>query len=903
MARKSRPSRSLTLSLSSAFFLFGLSLLLIVNSINLYNNFQLETASIYAKQQRIAESAKYRVLVYLSEKFQALDTTSRIANLYESEALEKTKILNRLLGQEKAFRNLCIVNENNEQISHASRLSSMHSFSISDSLSKEINAAFERKNQFISSIYIDSQTSEPLVIMAVPIKNPLGNYDTILIAETKLRFMWDVMKDIQVGEAGRAYVVDNIGTLIAYADITRALKRENISHIDVVQRFMHPAASPPTSTFSSQSEGIEGTTVISSFATLESPKWAVVTELPVREAYANIISQVKFSLFTLLIALSFAVFIGYAVSNRIAKPIVQLRNMIKRIRSKELNTKLILPEAPHREIQDLGNSFKEMVHELNETTVSKDALLVEVKEREKTEEALRKAKITAEEASKSKSAFLANMSHEIRTPLNGIIGFSSLMFDTQLDDEQQDFLSTIQTSGEALLSIINDILDFSKIEAGKLDFESNPFPINQCVEEALDIVSHKAHAKELELTYFIHPSVPEVVLGDITRLRQIIINLLNNAIKFTAHGEVSILVHCDPVQDNNQQRIYFSVKDTGIGIPPDKLELIFQSFSQVDASTTRRFGGTGLGLAICKRLCEAMGGSITVDSIEGEGSTFTFDILIHPAPEHITNDTDSHLLSGHRVLIVDDNETNLKLLEVLCTKWKMPYTLARSAHEALELPHDFHSYDLALLDYMMPDIDGYQLAAMLQARGYNGATIILSSHGSQLEVDPSIVDRWLLKPVKRRSLLDAMVKCMRGKGIRLSSHELRGSMDKEHPMRIAVAERNTFNRKIIVRFLKELGYDADAFGSAADLIDHLASTQYDLILIDLYLTTMDGFTTSSHILAMMDPAPRIIGMSLDDNQSIRAACQEAGMVGFLHKPFQIEELTAALIDVSADVVT
>ncbi len=503
----------------------------------------------------------------------------------------------------------------------------------------------------------------------------------------------------------------------------------------------------------------------------------------------------------------------------------------------------------------------------------------------------------AEIASRAKSTFLASMSHEIRTPLNGVIGFTSLMQDTQLDEEQQEFLRTIHTSGEALLGIINDILDFSKIEAGKLDLETHPFPIHRCVEEALDIVSHRAQEKGLELAYYIAPTVPVAIVGDITRLRQIIINLLSNATKFTHKGEITVWVNAEPTDQHNTHRIRFSVKDSGIGIPANKLDNIFDTFTQADSSTTRQFGGTGLGLAICKRLSTLMGGTIKVESTEGEGSTFSFDIVVPSVSDQEEENELQNLsaLEGRHVLIVDDNETNRKLLNTLCRKWGMHCTTVSSAHELLELTDSFTSFDLVLLDYMMPNFDGFQLANTMRAQNYVGGIIILSSHGDRLKSESNVFDRWLHKPIKQKVLLDAILKYFAGDGVNLTAKDHGGSLGIHHPLRIALVEGNRISQKIILKFFNQLQYDVNVFYSPSELIEQMESSQFDVILIDLQAPLMDGISAAHQIFTLMEHPPRILATSLEDSEEIRAACKEAGFHDFLPKPFRKEALMAALI--------
>ena len=377
-------------------------------------------------------------------------------------------------------------------------------------------------------------------------------------------------------------------------------------------------------------------------------------------------------------------------------------------------------------------------------------------------EELRAAMEAAKVAAKAKSEFLATMSHEIRTPMNGVIGMTSLLSETGLTEEQRDYVETIRVSGDSLLTIINDILDFSKIEADKIELEEQPFELRQCIEEALDLVAPKAAEKGLEMAYHLGDGVPEAIVGDVTRLRQVLVNLLGNAVKFTERGEVVVTVETRSAKGSPGRALHelaFTVRDTGIGIPEDRLDRLFQSFSQVDSSTTRKYGGTGLGLAISSRLAELMGGTMWVESQVGVGSAFHFTALVQEGtlPDRPSFEGVQPSLEGKRVLIVDDNETNRKILVAQTRKWGMKPHVCASAEEALAWLDAGDRYDMALLDMQMPEMDGMALAEALRARPATRECplVMLSSIGHRLRAG-GLLDAVLSKPIKQAQLFEVL---------------------------------------------------------------------------------------------------------------------------------------------------
>ena len=536
-------------------------------------------------------------------------------------------------------------------------------------------------------------------------------------------------------------------------------------------------------------------------------------------------------------------------------------------------------------------------------------VLQDVSESHKATEMLedrnRKLEAATEEAqahARAKAEFLANMSHEIRTPLNAIIGMSELLHDVTKDRRQVEFIETIRGSGDVLLSLINDILDFSKIEAGQLTLERAPIDLNECVESSLDLASPQASRKQLELLYWVEPAVPAFVYGDMTRLRQILVNLVSNGVKFTEGGQIYIRV--SKVRDSGRDMIHFSVKDTGIGIPPDRQHRLFQAFSQVDASTNRRYGGTGLGLAICSRLVNIMGGRIWVDSEQDQGANFQFTMPLEEAPKDAASPSGSgevRNLSGLRVLIVDDNETNRWILNEQTSRWSMQPRVTGKPSEALNWVSEGNHFDLAILDGHMPEMSGYELATQLRSlRTQQELSIIILTSMKDHSQDTSKlgISDLLTKPVKVTVLEQAIATALRRTPAPAKEGlpDLAPRLGEECPLKILVAEDNSVNQRVITLLLERLGYRPEIVANGLEVLTSLKRTQFDVILMDVQMPEMDGLEAAQEVCRRLAPAnrPFMIALTANAGEGERQRCLDAGMDEYLSKPIRSVSLSAAL---------
>jgi signal transduction histidine kinase/DNA-binding response OmpR family regulator len=791
-------------------------------------------------------------------------------------------------------------------------------------------AAVDARTRVFTPVYASASKKQLLITLAQPVYDADGGALGVFSADLFLQQLASTMQSMRISSRGVAFIVDENGLLVAsstgdalYAETDGKLVRfdPSSSKIEAVRQ-AHDAVKQDIGRKLEDSvqraryvrhygQGNEAMIVnLRPFGENLGLRWSLVVAAPESDFAGSSQMALKHTAAIMLGLVALAALLAIALAWRLSRrfnllaqaalqlgqgkvPQVQQTARIAEVRS--------LSSTLHDSAQEIISN-RNALQEANEYLEERVALRTQQLE-ESREEAL--------QAAKAKAAFLATMSHEIRTPLNGVVGMTTLMADTPLNEEQLDYLHTMRVSSDQLLSVINDILDFSKIESGKLDLESEPLSIQGTIEEACDIGASRAREKGLELLVDVGDDVPPWVRGDVTRLRQILLNFLGNAVKFTEKGVIVITAHLK--EDFDIQRVIdgvsqpgalveFRVKDSGIGIPKDRQSALFQSFTQVDASTTRKYGGTGLGLAICKRLAEMMGGSVGLESVAGEGSTFWFTARMHysDAPDKSeVSILELASLEGKLAVIVDDMPVNIQILDKQLKRWKMNTVAFNNAPEALQWLST-RDADVVVTDMHMPEMDGVMFAQALHKIKPKTQFVLLTSGTLPTDSEASQFAGRLLKPYRQSQLFNILARILYSNGTPDAIVPVKKVVTKNQM--ILVADDNLVNIKVAVSMLTKLGYESVSVMDGQQAADSVAASlqaggkPFAAVLMDANMPVLDGYGSARLIISTHGrAAPPILALTASVLEEDRQRCHDAGMIGFLPKPLRLDELSAALV--------